>query len=214
MPKPFTVPDHDFDLLAQETQAAFAANLRRVDAFYQQTYPIILRECSRLSFDGSWQDFEQLKSCLLLVYSWMSPSRLDRVVRWPQYQSTHTMLYHMREDGALTPQNFEDVVQIANDSVVGASKFLHFIAPHHFPIWDQHVARSCEFWRRKQYNSPDVYVAYVEWLRARPISDDTVRLTADLLGVAPAGQQLRCKEFLLFQAGLKLKRARKASEPA
>ena len=114
----------------------------------------------------------------------------------------------MKQDGVLTPQKFEDVVQIANDSVVGASKFLHFVAPHHFPIWDQHVARYCGFKHLYQYDSPDLYVAYAEWLRDRPISDDAVRLAADILGVAPEGQQLRCKEFLLFQAGLKLKPTR------
>lgn len=208
MPNPFDALHPNFDQLAQETQIAFAAGQRRVDTFYQQTYPIILRECSKLSFNGSKADFEHLEVCLLLVYSWMSPSRLDKGVRWTHYQNAYVMLDRIRHDGTFSVDNFNDTVRLVNESVVGASKFLHFVAPTDFSIWDQHVARYCGFKYTYQYDSPELYLAYLNWLRGQPISENAVRLTSGLLGVSPGGQQLRCKEFLLFQAGLKLKSAR------
>ncbi|GJE48411.1 hypothetical protein GOFOIKOB_1440 [Methylobacterium tardum] len=208
MTKPFKAPEPDFDRLAQQTHTAFAAGERRVDAFYKHTYPVILRECSKLAFDGMELDYQQTQVCLLLVYSWMSPSRLDKKVTWAQYRSACAPLDRMKHHGSCTLADVNSAVELVNDSVVGASKFLHFVAPQQFSIWDQHVARYCGFDHRYQYDSPDLYAAYVDWLRSRPISEQAVTLTAGLLGVTPEGQQLRCKEFLLFQAGLKLKTAR------
>ncbi len=36
----------------------------------------------------------------------------------------------------------EDVLRFVNDSVVGTSKFLHFLNPSAIPIWDSRVARA------------------------------------------------------------------------
>jgi hypothetical protein len=53
-----------------------------------------------------------------------------------------------------------------NASVVGTSKFLHFLIPNAIPIWDSHVARCFGLTKRNEYNRSDRYVAYLAALGA------------------------------------------------
>jgi hypothetical protein len=52
-----------------------------------------------------------------------------------------------------------EVTRAINGSTVGTSKFLHFVAPEIFPIWDSNVA--CAFETTK-INDPATYLAYCE----------------------------------------------------
>jgi hypothetical protein len=41
---------------------------------------------------------------------------------------------------SLDIMTLETIMSVTNNSVVGASKLLHFIFPNRYPIWDSHVA--------------------------------------------------------------------------
>lgn len=198
----FSPPEPDFDQFAEETWQKFKKQPRKQDEFYRLTYPIIRRACSRLLFDGSSADFERTEACILLVYSWMSPARFSEPISEPNYQLALDALRSLEYGGI---REFEIVVQLLNGSIIGASKFLHFIAPQLYPMWDQHVARYCRLNYWYEYTRIDVYESYRSWLRSKRISKQALERTSKIIGISSAGQELRCKEFLLFQAGLALK---------
>lgn len=199
MRKQHVFPDVNFDHLADGIEIAFHTGSRRIDDFYKRTYPILLREYAKLTLDGSEDDHQRFEACLLLVYSWMGRARLEKLPSIDEYKSACPSLRRMKADGSFCSSDIGAVARLVNGSIVGASKLLHFIAPAFFPIWDQHVARYCGC--RAPF-SPDLYAEYVGWLRDLEISDSAIELTTRLLDIPPTGQQLRCKEFLLFQAGL------------
>jgi hypothetical protein len=57
-------------------------------------------------------------------------------------------------------KNHIEITQAINGSTVGTSKFLHFVAPEVFPIWDSNIARA--FDAISKINDPATYLAYCE----------------------------------------------------
>jgi hypothetical protein len=52
------------------------------------------------------------------------------------------------------------ITKAINGSTVGTSKFLHFVEPEIFPIWDSNIALAFEV--SSKINDPDTYLAYCE----------------------------------------------------
>jgi hypothetical protein len=52
------------------------------------------------------------------------------------------------------------ITKAVNGSTVGTSKFLHFVEPEIFPIWDSNIALAFEV--SSKINDPDTYLAYCE----------------------------------------------------
>lgn len=75
-----------------------------------------------------------------MVYGWMptilelysGPTKLDLV-------EAADLLTEARSAGTLTDAELEKIAGLVNNSLVGASKLLHFIAPNNFEIWDSNV---------------------------------------------------------------------------
>ena len=55
---------------------------------------------------------------------------------------------------------------LLNNSWVGTSKLMHFIAPDVWPIWDSWIALHFGLRSHQQYNKADVYAAYADFLRS------------------------------------------------
>ena len=75
-----------------------------------------------------------------MVYGWMptilelysGPTKLDLV-------EAADLLTEARSAGTLTDAELGKIAGLVNNSLVGASKLLHFIAPNNFAIWDSNV---------------------------------------------------------------------------
>ncbi|MFH1493501.1 MAG: DUF6308 family protein [Pseudomonadota bacterium] len=67
----------------------------------------------------------------------------------------------------LTAEKIEAMAALVNNSLVGASKLLHFVAPQHFPIWDSKVYSYVHEQRPHHYrvNSVATYLDYVKLLK-------------------------------------------------
>ena len=68
---------------------------------------------------------------------------------------------------ALSDKEIEALAALVNNSLVGASKLLHFVAPNHFPIWDSKVYSFVHEKRPHHYrvNSVVTYRQYVALLK-------------------------------------------------
>jgi hypothetical protein len=89
-----------------------------------------------------------------------------------------------------------------NNSVVGTSKFLHFVAPEIFPIWDSRIAAVFGFRHDYQINNALNYRKYCDAIHdrlARPI--DWPILLANDETLSRKTTNVRKLEFCLFARG-------------
>jgi hypothetical protein len=112
-----------------------ATNISR-DNSYIVSYPHILAHFQ--SFDVfSQKDFV----CgAHIVYGWM-PTVLDlNPSKFPvSLQRGAEILNEAKKNGQLSDRHIEVLVQLVNNSLVGTSKLLHFVAPNSFAIWDSKI---------------------------------------------------------------------------
>lgn len=88
-----------------------------------------------------------------------------------------------------------------NNSWVGSSKFLHFLNPSVFPIWDSHIARAFGWARRDQYENPTRYIAYMTAMRdLLPLCEESTSQTIGRIKIQFEYEvsPLRALEFLIF----------------
>jgi hypothetical protein len=106
------------------------------------------------------------------VYGWM-PTILKKkpeaaeLVKFAKYLKKNTQkkdaLSHLRE----RPQ----ITRAVNGSTVGTSKFLHFVAPEIFPIWDSNIA--LVFSITSKIDDPATYLDYCDAVHSH--LDDTAK---------------------------------------
>jgi hypothetical protein len=95
-----------------------------------------------------------------MVYGWM-PTILDLYPLAPnQNFEKGAELLLQAKNGAFSDNDIETLKKIVNNSLIGASKLLHFVAPFKFPIWDTKTyafyvlgKRSTEKINRPRHNS-------------------------------------------------------------
>lgn len=75
-----------------------------------------------------------------MAYGWM-PTILDLYLKKPNIDllTATKILNTAKESGTLSDSHIEQLACLINNSLVGASKLLHFISPHKFAIWDSKV---------------------------------------------------------------------------
>lgn len=74
----------------------------------------------------------------LMVYGWM-PTTLKSITSGKSLVELTAMLNDVRRRGSITDDELGRVTGLTNNSLVGASKLLHFLAPDQFAIWDSKV---------------------------------------------------------------------------
>ena len=131
---------------------------------YIVSYPHLAGFSSRIE-NFTATDFVALSH---MVYGWM-----------PRVLTLHTsennialetaagLLNKAREEGILSYEELSQLSAVVNNSIVGASKLLHFVAPDHFPIWDSRIYRFLHDDTPHPYrvNSVDQYQTYLELLK-------------------------------------------------
>ena len=137
-----------------------------------------------------------------MVYGWM-PTILEL---YPSLGETDLdaaaeVLTKAKEGKDIASSEVEALAILVNNSVVGASKLLHFAAPNHFPIWDSKVYSFIHEKRPHFYrvNSVETYLQYVSLLKClekRPELPDLHKSIQKKLGykVSP----LRALELVIF----------------
>jgi len=75
-----------------------------------------------------------------MVYGWM-PTILDLYLgpSVPTLDEAAELLSEAKRSGTLTDNELGKLASLINNSLVGTSKLLHFIAPDKFAIWDSRV---------------------------------------------------------------------------
>lgn len=75
-----------------------------------------------------------------IAYGWM-PTVLELYPGPPNItlDAGAQLLTRAKRDGVLTDGEIEDLASLINNSLVGASKLLHFVAPEDFAIWDSRI---------------------------------------------------------------------------
>lgn len=102
-----------------------------------------------------------------MIYGWM-PTILDL---YPAKSALNLsaaalLLTRVRQGFALTDQEIEQLACVINNSLVGASKLLHFVAPDNYAIWDSKI---CKYYLNKQayayrVNDVSAYKSYLSEL--------------------------------------------------
>jgi CopG antitoxin of type II toxin-antitoxin system len=88
------------------------------------------------------------------------------------------------------------ITKAINGSTVGTSKFLHFVEPEIFPIWDSNIALAFEV--SSKINDPDTYLAYCEAVHRYLDKNPELKWPSEL----PDGiSDIRKMEFCLYAYG-------------
>lgn len=145
-----------------------------------------------------------------MVYGWM-PTMLEIHIDCPDTVKKAYILKHAvalinkaKDESHLEKEDIENLKKVINNSVVGASKLLHFISPEKFPIWDTRVYSYIFKERAYGYrvNNSGKYLEYLSLVKDIIEQDgfdqihDTVNKKIGY-GVTP----VRAAELIMFQNG-------------
>lgn len=134
------------------------------DNSYITSYPHILSYAREIqTFSAS--DVVRLSH---MVYGWM-PTVLD--LHFPQgglsLENAAQLLQQAKDTGDLNTQELSSLKAMVNNSMVGVSKLLHFVAPEHYAIWDSKIYTFCHGQQAYDYrvNNVNQYETYQDQLR-------------------------------------------------
>jgi hypothetical protein len=144
---------------------------------------------------------------LHIVYSWMPTiPRLGKIMRWSSDRKDELVaaLDVVRKGEEPTESQLKIIVSFCNNSIVGASKLMHFLSPLTFPIWDSRVARAFLKWpkilgssvnrinRWKEYRS-----TILVWTRDGNVKRKCTELRRKIIPLKRASD-IRLIELVLF----------------
>ncbi|MDZ4862879.1 MAG: hypothetical protein SGJ01_05465 [Gemmatimonadota bacterium] len=137
-----------------------------------------------------------------LVYGWM-PRALTIE---PALLEESTLLLDQARRRMLKPAELTQLAKAMGNSLVGASKLLHFVAPAKYPIWDSRV---CRFLLGTAYQGllqdPEIYLRYAGLCQSIVAAPDFPALAkvAESMCQYPV-DPFRAVELLMFVAGAKV----------
>lgn len=131
------------------------------------------------------KDVHSLSAIAHMAYGWM-PTIVETSF------SDHDMdIWEVAESGEISNNFFSRLKSCINNSVVGASKFLHFINPQAYAIWDSRVYAAVT--NKKPYNhNVNKVTNCVQYMLA-------LREFVKQHEVAPLRKMLIDKKYLLFE---------------
>lgn len=102
-----------------------------------------------------------------MVYGWM-PTIVELYPTSGKFSLAMAadVLEKARISGKLTESHLQQLASLVNNSLVGASKLLHFVAPAHFAIWDSKIYSFVHEKRPHNYrvNRVKCYLDYLQLL--------------------------------------------------
>ena len=169
------------------------------DAFYAATYPLI-REYFRENISTGELTEQAAQTAALLVYTWMRPATLP-VQALSKFSVAKEAIVNARS-GAINLKDLKSIIAFVDGSVIATSKYLHFIRPDRFAIWDRRVAKAAyDLKHHYQINDANRYLDYLSDLVEFQLP---VSLALKLEELLPDQPELRRKEFALFHCGLQM----------
>ncbi|MDF1821050.1 MAG: hypothetical protein P1U64_05745 [Alcanivoracaceae bacterium] len=133
------------------------------DDSYIISYPHILSYFSGLK---EIRDADVVRGAHM-VYGWM-PTVLDLYPESPNKTLIEIaeLLTQAKNKNTLSKTQIQDIASVVNNSLVGASKLLHFVVPHKYAIWDSKIYAFVHEKKAYNYrvNDVDLYVKYLEAL--------------------------------------------------
>ncbi len=125
---------------------------------YLQSYPYLLTFISNQSAFNE----TSLYICAHAVYGWM-PTVLHLYEK--HVPQAIKVLNIMKHGKSLDERDIDDIAKAVNNSVVGASKLLHFANDEVYPMWDSKICKVV-FRNSKQstIKKPANYITYYEWM--------------------------------------------------
>lgn len=133
---------------------------------YVRSYSAILTYCER----STWA-LDDFVCAAHMVYGWM-PTALDL---YPSEQGFERAV-HLLNESRLRQLDGSEIIELSkviNNSVVGASKLLHFVSPQRYGIWDSRIYAFLTGKNKPAYqvvNSAPKYLTYLRVLEA--LKDD------------------------------------------
>ena len=107
---------------------------------YSMVYPALLSHFTGLQ-PVNW---DAAVLGLHIVYGWMPTiPKLGGIMQWDgsKRQKFAETLANAKNGQVPTDSELETLKTFCNNSMIGASKLLHFLKPETFPIWDSRVAK-------------------------------------------------------------------------
>lgn len=107
---------------------------------YSMVYPALLSHFTGLQ-PVNW---DAAVLGLHIVYGWMPTiPKLGGIMQWDgsKQQKFAETLANAKNGQVPTDSELETLKSFCNNSMIGASKLLHFLKPETFPIWDSRVAK-------------------------------------------------------------------------
>ena len=155
---------------------------------------------------------------LHIVYGWMPTiPKLGEIMRWDQQQKTVLTAILTRAITGNVPTDAElvELMAFSNNSMIGASKLMHFLNPSLFPIWDSRTAQA--FLNRpkvyaQEVNKVEKWKSYqatlTSWVpdqRVKARCGELRKMAGHLAGVT----DLRLVELVLFHKTASKRKAKK-----
>ncbi len=202
------------DQLARRLEAMSFRNAGQ-DEFYAGTYPVIRQFFSQHVCCADPQP-NDLKVAVILVYSWMGRAKLQPASLGNHHDAA-AILARARTQAVVSPTDIQALGRLVGDSLIATSKFLHFLNPERYAIWDTNVAwaayrfRHDEISKLAEVQQIERYLQYLRDLSLFRLPEKVERATAALI---PNASAMRMKEFALFHLGIAELNAKKAEKAA
>ncbi len=141
---------------------------------------------------------------LLAVYGWM-PTMVNshRLAEFGDLEANLFIPAGNCQNPAEAVALIEELeTPLVNNSWIGTSKFLHFLKPTMFPIWDSRVATARGYDYRNKYNTLEAYAAFLEYAHQR-VGDPAIEQlwTAFAAVGLPQPTPIRCVDMVLYHRG-------------
>jgi hypothetical protein len=134
----------EFDLLSAAQWLDLASNPNIVKRIADDPYCVVYHDLLAHFINLKAITWSDAIVGLHIVYGWMPTiPRFDDIEDWNQSEKDQLVaaLNDARNGSVPSDKQFGFVKAFCNNSVVGASKLLHFLNPGKLPIWDSRVAK-------------------------------------------------------------------------
>ncbi|MBC6429166.1 MAG: hypothetical protein GDA55_08085 [Cellvibrionales bacterium] len=112
-------------------------NLKPKNDHYTRSYPSLIKAVRRIRRCRKHRDLESLLLIAHVAYGWM-----PTIIKSDFKNEEASFLWKKIASASTDDEFLSKISKCINDSIIGASKFLHFINPDEYAIWDSRVYQS------------------------------------------------------------------------
>jgi hypothetical protein len=184
-------------------------DLKPLDRLWFDGYRAYLGYFADLNFDP--EDSGREHGALAMTWSWMGRAPFGDTR--DQYRNAAVAIQEIRAS-EITEDRLESVALWTGNSMVAASKFLHFLEPERFAVWDSRVAREAYAIPSSNQAKRRKAKSYLQYLQDLPSLRPAVRSREFLEQRAGKVSNLRAAELTIFMMDRRKDKERKAAEAA